>query len=182
MDVYKSRLLGYVEYRTPVLYHATSTTLSTLDAIQPRLLRAVGCTELEALMVFNLAPLATRRDIAMLGVVHRTVLGKGLAHFSKFFKRAQQTQRRHLTRNTTRRHCKQLEDPRVGRYSELVRRSALGLVAVYNLLPEEVVLETIVKGFQTQLQGLVKKRAEAGCENWGDTLSPRVPLWRHPLK
>ena len=38
---------------------------------------AVGCTDLEALFHWNLAPLATRRDIAMLGVVHRAALKKG---------------------------------------------------------------------------------------------------------
>eukprot|EP00969_Alexandrium_andersonii_P029728 1298020-Alexandrium_andersonii.AAC.1 len=30
-----------------------------------------------ALFRFRLAPLATRRDIALLGLVHRTVLGQG---------------------------------------------------------------------------------------------------------
>merc|ERR1712078_641777 len=74
VNVYKSKLLGYVEYRTAALYHATDTTLKPLDAVQTRFLKALGCSELEALMEFNLAPLRTRRDVAMLGVLHRTVL------------------------------------------------------------------------------------------------------------
>ena len=35
----------------------------------------------DALFVFHLAPLSVRRDIAMLGVVHRTVLGWGPVQF-----------------------------------------------------------------------------------------------------
>ena len=133
VDVYKSRLLGYMEYRTAALYHATDTALAPLDAVQTRFLRALGCTELEALMEFNLAPLAARRDIAMLGVVHRTVLGKGPEHFKAFFKARGQPLTK-VTRLGCRRHTKQLVDPRTGAFPELMRRSALGLIAVYNLL------------------------------------------------
>ena len=93
-------------------------------------------------MEFNLAPLATRRDIAMLGLIHRTVLGKGLSHFKSFFKLAEETQRGYLTRRVAKNHSKQLEDPRKGRFPELLRRSALGLIAAYNLLPTEMVLES----------------------------------------
>ena len=84
MDVYKSRLLSYMEYRTAALYHATDTVLRPLDAIQPRFLRALGCSELEALMVFNLAPLAARRDMAMLGMMHRTALGERTSSLCAF--------------------------------------------------------------------------------------------------
>ena len=180
--MYKSRLLGYVEYRTSALYHATDSTLLPLDKVQDRFLRALDCTELDALMHFNLAPLAARRDIAMLGIVHRAVLGKGPEHFRRFFKPAHRGPLTVLTRGAARRHEKQLDDPRKGNFPELLRRSALGLVAVYNLLPAEVVAERTVPDFQKQLQLLLKKRATANCEDWAQTLSPRVPVWRHPLK
>ena len=126
--------MSYVEYRTAALYYATNTILAPLDEVQRRFLRNLRCTEVEALMEFNLAPLATRRDVAMLGVIHRTVLGKGPSHFRTFFKTAPQRQTTHWTRRATRTHPRQLEDFRSGAYSELLRRSALGLVAVYNLL------------------------------------------------
>ena len=118
----------------------------------------------------------------MLGVVHRTVLGKGPSHFRAFFKLAELKQHRYLTRRAGKNHDKQLEDPRKGTFPELVRRSALGLIAVYNLLPADLVEEKTVKGFQSKLQGHLKERAAAGCEDWAETLSPRVPLWKHPLR
>ena len=65
---------------------------------------------------------------------------------------------------------------------QLLRRSALGLVGVYNLLPEDVVQAGIVANFQGKLQDLLKARAQSGCEDWPLTFSPRVPLWQHPLR
>ena len=64
----------------------------------------------------------------------------------------------------------------------MVRRSAFGVIAVYNLLPATVVQLDSVKEFQRALGELVKGRAQAGCEDLQLTCSPRVPLWRHPLK
>ena len=124
-------------------------------------------------MVFNLAPLSTRRDIAMLGVLHRTALGLGPSHLLRFFEKHAPLDQ-HQTRRASRRHPRQLKDPRKGAYPELLRRSALGLVAVYNLLPADVALEHSVAAFQKKLQQLVKARAAAGCEDWVLTFSPRV--------
>ena len=183
VNLYKSRVLSFVEYRTPALYHATCTTLKPLDGLQESFLRKAGVTALEGLMVFNLAPLATRRDMAMLGLIHRTALNKGPVQFKQFFFPAEGRATR-LTRLTARReaHGAQLTDWRQRTHLNVIRRSALGLVAVYNLLPPEVVKLKDVKGFQRALQDLVKKRAEQNCEDWELTLSPRVPLWNHPLK
>ena len=68
--LYKAHFLSYLELRTPAIYHATCELLSRLDAVQTRFLRDAGLDEVAALMVFNLAPLSMRRDIAMLGVLH----------------------------------------------------------------------------------------------------------------
>ena len=37
VDEYKARLLGYLEYRTSALYHATDTVLKKLNKVQERL-------------------------------------------------------------------------------------------------------------------------------------------------
>ena len=181
VNLYKARVLGYVEYRTAAVYHATDTVLAPPNRLQDSFLRRLGVEPLEALMEFRLAPLATRRDMAMLGLVHRAALRQGPPQFWEFF-----TVNPALTPSTTRlaqrRHAGQLVETRRGRFLEVVRRSALGLVAVYNLLPPEVVQSKTVKRFQEQLQEQLKARARAGCEDWPLTYSPRVPLWRHPLR
>ena len=136
---------------------------------------------LDALMVFNLAPLKTRRDVAMLGVVHRAVLKKGPPQFWKYFEE-ETTQAYYGTRAATRRHFRHLKEHRRGRFLEVLRRSALGLVAVYNLLPGSVVSEETVHGFQGKLVEVLRSRACDGCADWPETYSPRIPMWRHPLR
>jgi hypothetical protein len=165
--LYKSQLLSFLEYRTPALYHATRNVLERLDNVQSRFLRDAGIDDTVALLEFNLAPLATRRDIAMLGVIHRAVLGKGPPHFKQYFRIN---------------HDMQLHDPRTTNRSQLVTRSALGLIAVYNLLPAGITSARSVTIFQTRLQLELKLRAEAGLPTWQNTYSPRMPLHQHPLR
>ena len=180
--LYKSRLLGYLEYRTSAVYHATDTALKPLNNLQDKLLREVGCTDVEALFLWNLAPLETRRDIAMLGLVHRAVLGKGPTHFERFFKKKAATTVAYRTRAAAGRHDRQLEEVTHLHCPGLLRRSAFGLIRVCNLLPREVVATDSVKEFQRKVQDLVKAHAEGGDENWKRTVSPREPWWSHPLR
>ena len=84
--------------------------------------------------------------MAMLGVLHRAALKEGPEHFHSLFYLDQAATRRN-TRWTSRRHSKPLIDYRKGRFLETLRRSALGLVAVYNLLPAEVVAARTIKEF-----------------------------------
>ena len=61
VDLYKARLLSFIEYRTPAVYHACSSRLSRVDRIQERFLKEVGLSAEDALLNFNLAPLSSRR-------------------------------------------------------------------------------------------------------------------------
>ena len=81
-----------------------------------------------------------------------------------------------------RRHARQLEEVRGAHFLEIERRSALGLVGVYNFLPEDAVLASSGSMFQSGLQLLVKERAKAGCADWSETYSPRIALFKHPLR
>ena len=136
--LYKAHLLSYLEYRTPAIYHCTRAVICRLDNVQTSFLKDVGVDDVTALIDFHLAPLSARRDMAMLGVIHRTVLGKGPGQFSKFFKPQQ--------------HSSILLDPRATTKSPLIKRSALGLVAIYNLLPPAIRAARSVAAFQKGLQ------------------------------
>ena len=166
---YKSHLLSFLEYRTSAIYHATRAVLSRLDGVQCRFLRDIGVNEIDALVTFHLAPLATRRDIAMLGLIHRTILRKGPPQFSAFFQRDEQ-------------YVRKLIDPCRACRCPLIRRSALGLVAIYNMLPHSVTCEKSVSSFQKRLQDIVLSLATAGHPQWVQAFSPRLPVATHPLK
>ena len=167
--LYKSHLLGFLEYRTPAIYHATCVVLERLDRLQTRFLEKAGINEVDALVHLNLAPLSVRRDIAMLGMIHRTVLGKGPSHFKALFPHSHHTGR------------PVLDDLRPTLRHPLVKRSAYGLAAIYNHLPMSFVLSPSVKVFQRRLQEFVKARACAGCSDCCESLSPRIALDGHPV-
>ena len=169
IGLYKAHLLSYIEYRTPAIYHATRAVLSRLDAVQSGFLKDIGVDEISALVDFRLAPLATRRDMAMLGLIHRTILGKGPEHFKEFFTR------NHQSISTP------VRDPRNTSKAPLVKRSALGLVAIYNMLPQSMLRIKSVPAFQKGLQEIVIRYAASGHPNWSDVLSPRLSLTSHPL-
>ena len=139
------------------------------------------CVKQEVLLSFNMAPLCSRRDISMLGLIQRSVTGRGPAHFSAFFQRRGGSTAR-ATRATHTAHSRQLVDVRRPAYSEQVRRSAVGLIPVYNLLPEQVVSLPEVSAFQGDLQSMLKSAAAADCPSWWMLLSPRIPMYMHPLR
>ena len=79
------------------------------------------------------------------------------------------------------RHPEKLIDPRKDSKSPLIRRSALGLVGVYNMLPPKVVAMKSVSAFQTALQDIIITYAASGHPQWSEVLSPRLPLATRPL-
>ena len=114
-------------------------------------------------------------------MIHRAVLGQGPSQLRSFFVQAGPAVAR-LTRRTARSHDKQLKDVREGRFTEVIRRSALGAIAVYNMLPQAVVDIETVKMFQSTLQKMIRDRMHLGETNWALLLSPRVPMYRHLLR
>ena len=105
----------------PALYHATASVLGQLDRTQDSFLRELGIDRAAALMDFNLAPLSMRRDIALLGMLHRAALRDGPPQLREVFKR--------------RAGGWMLVDPLEGQSpSLLMRRSIWELIRVYNEL------------------------------------------------
>ena len=180
IDLYKAQILSFIEYRTPGMYHTCDSHLSSLDALQTKYLEELGISEDEALFRFNLAPLQSRRDIAMLGLIHRTLLGKGPPHFKRFFFLEPFPHARG-TRSAARCHSRRIHEFRTGRYLEILKRSALGLASVYNLLPQEAVSFEDVSHFQANLQDMLKQGASKGRQ-WKNLFSPRHFLHAHPLR
>ena len=137
--LYKAQVLPMLEFPTPAIYHACNTCLAKLDKVQKRFLREVSLTTEDSFLYFNLAPLQTRRGIAGLGIVHRTVLDQGPPYFKRWFVPSRKVLHCHRTRLQEGRHNRQLHDYLNGEHNELVRRSLLSLPQVYNCLRQEVV-------------------------------------------
>lgn len=140
--------------------------LQVLDNIQNRFLQEVDLGISEALLEHNLAPLSTRRDIAMLGLIHRVVLGVAPAQFNIFFGPERRPAFPRSLRRPDLRHNRQLHDPMDGTHSNAIQRSCLALIYPYNLLPQCTVDLESVSTFQRHLQHAVKHACRSGVNNW----------------
>ena len=101
----------------------------------------------------------------LVGLIHGRVLGRGPTKFKDHFD---------LLKG-------RLVDPRASIKGAIITRSAVGLVAVYNLFPEKYRGEKNVINFQRLLQETLKQRAQEGCTDWKSTFYPRAPIPMHPL-
>ena len=91
-------------------------------------------------MHFKLAPSNTRRNIALLGIIHRVALRQGPPQFHQFVIRARAIYG----------HSRTLYDPCVGRPQSFFKRSICGLVRYYNMLPEEIIQIKEISAFQSR--------------------------------
>ena len=178
LGLFKAHILSFIEYRTPGIYHACSSILAPVDRVLSGFLARIDMSESEALIRHNLAPLSCRRDIAMLGVTHRAVLGMGPLQFHQWFK-LDSTDLRRSSRAA--RHDKQIEWNFGGKGLGQFKRPAFGLCKIYNLLPLDIVAQKSVKAFQSELQGLLKSAAELDTHHWRVLFPPRLDTANHPF-
>ena len=68
-------MLGLAEANIGAIYHATQTVLEPLDRSLDIFLRDLQLDARSAFLEHNMAPLSMRRDIAMLGFLHKRMLG-----------------------------------------------------------------------------------------------------------
>ena len=127
-------------------------------------------------MDFNLAPLRVRRDIAMLGVIHRSVLRQGPRALQQLFQLGEPPMR--IGGRVW--HSRYVYDPYSNHMQDYLARSLVGYTWVYNLLPERVAGQNTVREFQKACQGIVRLRIFTGDSK--DTLSPRVARHSHPAR
>ena len=83
--LYKAQILSFLEAATPAIVHAAPSQLDRIDRIQRRFIREIGVSEYEALSKYKVAPLETRRDIAMLGLLQSVALGLAHPELAIFF-------------------------------------------------------------------------------------------------
>ena len=136
-------------------------------------IRQLGLTRRQAFLDHNLAPLCVRRDIAMLGLIFRSVSGQTHADLAALFDPAPPTEHHHRTRRAANQHDRQLQEDRPGSHPALMQRSVFGLIRAWNRLPHHVVHCACVSASQGSLTELVSERCRAQDVNWHLWLSPR---------
>ena len=156
---YKTHIWGLTEYHNGAIYHASGTALAKLDRLQASFLEELRMTEEVAFLDHNFAPSELRRDIGILGFLHKRVLEKchvGLVrllpmdqHEGKYHNRQLES----FVLKCTSRHV-------------LFNRSLFGMIGVYNRMPQWVVDADTVPKFQTALTQMARRRCVKGGNDW----------------
>ena len=108
-----------------------------------------------------------------MGLLHRNVLDDATPQLAELFPFARSLPLEYArTRLQVRRHNKQLIQPPFG--TETLRRSLLGYVRIYNLLPQAVVELNSANLFQSTLQGALGRAAFLGIPNWDSLFVHRL--------
>ena len=170
-------MLTHIESGTPGYYHADSTTLRPLDRVQERLCRELGITAERALEHFKLAPLMSRRDMAMLGLLHRIILIDAPPVLVALFRfadprPAEASAPRRYSPWLLHRHKKQLKEQTIN--TDILRRSLFGLTYIYNLLPQSTIDLSSVRQFQSALQRALRSTTSLRLPNWEYLFSHRL--------
>ena len=181
---YKAHILSFLEYRTCAITHAADTHLIGLDSVQRKFLRNISVSPVDALQVFNLAPLSSRRDIANLGIIYRALFRKGPKQLQTFFECDVAT-RRSSPRFSS--HNFQVKDNTRQLHKDFLNRSTFGYVAIFNLLPASVFTSPEydniipVNEFQKNLNRLLKF---VSCVDacWESLFNPRVEIYNHMIR
>ena len=133
---FKTHVWSQMEFHNGAILHAAPSLLQRLDDIQRSFLHALQITAETAFLNYNFPLPSLRRDIGMMGLIQKRVLGIAHPAFSKLLPFTQHP--------AMMGHDKQVYDylPECSFRRHLLHRSIFGLVSVYNLLQQYAVSYT----------------------------------------
>ena len=169
---FKTHIWGTMEVHSGGIFHASNHLLDKFDASQRHFLEELGADERSAFLDYNFAPPSLRRNIGILGLLHKRVLGIAHPIFNKLLPY-------HIEIfGSLRRgeHNKQLygHGNEIHFQHGLHRRSIFGMVHIYNRLPQEIVDCVCVSSFQRELTLIARKKCEDGDPDWSVMFSGRA--------
>ena len=146
--------------------------IDRFDSSQRHFLENLGVDERYAFLEQNFAPPSLRRNIGVLGLLHKRVLGMSHPIFQRLlpfhadvFGSLRQGE-----------HTRQLYGHvlQVQAQHSLHARSIFGMVYVYNRLPQELVDCATVSSFQSGLTHMARKMCQDGDPTWLKAFSCRA--------
>ena len=159
LQQYKTHIWGYAEYHSGAVFHACNTVLSKLDHLQSHFLDEMHLTSQVAFLDYNMAPTILRRDIGILGFIHKRTLGQchpGVEQLLPYRVGGGVNHNKHLD----------MRNEMIQYRRELYNRSLFALVAVYNMLPQFLVDATSIKSFQRSLTRYARRRCADNDPEW----------------
>ena len=164
INQYKTHVWGLVESHCGGYFHAATSLLDKVGQVQSNFLHKLNISEREAFLEFNFAPTILRRNIGILGLIHKRVLG--LCHPSFEALLPWYGQRFPESRGLG--HSKQLygHSCEINFNRALFGRSIFAMIDIYNNLPQGVVDIGSVASFQSTLTSIAKERCKQNMNDW----------------
>ena len=166
---FKTHIWGLIEAHMGGYFHAAPSLLQKLDHAQNRFLRELGVSSADAFLDHAFAPVCLRRNIGILGLLHKRVLGKCHPSFERLlpWRSDRFSEPRGLG------HNKQLygHNVEISHNQAIYNRSVFCLVNVYNNLSQSLVDSCTVSAFQHGLTHIVRTRCKSGDADWALSFS-----------
>ena len=168
---YKTHIWSLVEGNCGAYFHAATNLLDKISNVQHSFLRKLDISDKQAFLDFNFAPTQLRRDIAILGLLQKRVLGQCHPTYERLL--PYWSERFDASRGTG--HNK----PLYGHWAEathhrsLFAKSIFKMIDIYNNLPQNVVDSTSVSNFQKLLTEKARERCCADDPLWSSMFSSR---------
>ena len=128
---YKTRVLGLAEANIGAIYHATQSVLKLLGRSLNIFLRDLQLDARSAFLEHNMAPLNIHRDIAMLGFVHKRMLGDTHGDICILLPLSLAPESQRCTRFKSDSPSPLFQETFDGTHPALIRRSIFELTRVY---------------------------------------------------
>ena len=161
LDQYKSHIWGITEYSNGVIFMAPPCQVRRLDKLQKWYLRELGISDQDAFVTHNFAPPSLRRNIGLLGFLHKRVLEECHPAFCQAlpFGPSNIAARYHSNHLDTR--CGEVIS-----HARLYERSLYAYIRVYNRLPQALADSPSVSCIQARLTHLAKQQAKESNDTW----------------
>ena len=144
--------------------------LGWFDDMQRNFLQEILLLPENAFLDYNFAPSSLRRDIGILGFLHKRILGQCHTALMQLLPRKPTCAPWHDKQLDT--HVTQCVFRR-----SLYERSLFHMIGVYNRLPQEVVAIDNVSGFQRCLTNMARRKCANGAVDWQCIFHRSLAYW-----
>ena len=172
LNQFKSHIWSFIEYCSGAIVCAKPQDRRRIDKMQRGFLYQLECDDVTAFVDYNFAPPSLRRAIAMLGFIHKRVLGSCHPLVAQVLPYSNDAAARYHTK------CLVSHFDEVRGFRSSYDNSIWVFVLVYNRLPQELIDTGCVHTFQAKLNQLAKMRAKNNDPYWRDSYQSCVDVMR----
>ena len=166
---FKTHIWSLIEGNIGGYFHAAESLLEKIDKVQSNFVGELGLSLEQAFLEYNFPPPRLRRNVGVLGLLQKRVLGKCHPSFNQLLP----WRHEYFSEPRLLGHSKQLygHNCEITNHQALFNRSIFAMVDIYNNLPQYVIDASSVSLFQKYLMQIVRFRCKSGDPAWTASFS-----------